>query len=421
MLKKVTLTNMNTKRSVDVFVDTDEDGKAIIGSGKAPNELAKVSNIEGIDESIHRLTLPRPNLDDRVALFAGVARCLERNISTIKSFELQANRLRSPRYRGVVADISAMIAQGEKVSDAMTKHSALFGDAMLALVRAGEEAGQLPEVCRRIAVGQKKTLRIIKKLKSGMIYPAIVLFIGVSVVIVMSYTLVPAVATLYGSFKADLPGATKFMMALSQLLIHKPWVLVFPFMGIFLLFKNWGKLMAIPNVQRLLIKLPTIGNIVRKSAAAVSFRCLAMLLEANVRVSTALRITGESAPNIIYKEFFQAVQRHTEDGLALPESFLLESHRLGPEGRSISGLMEISSETGSSTDMLDEVANDYEDDLDTIGNQIDKIIEPFTIVILGCMVGFLIYAIYSPIFSLGNVVLPKTKPAAGAPGAAGAP
>ena len=168
-------------------------------------------------------------------------------------------------------------------------------------------------------------------------------------------------------------------------------------------------------MQRFLIKVPTIGNIIRKSAAAVSFRCLAMLLEANVRVSTALHITAQSSPNIVYTEFFDAVAKHTEDGLALPESFLLESHRLGEEGRSIAGLMEISSETGSSTDMLDEVANDYEDDLDTIGNQIDKIIEPFTIVILGIMVGFLIYAIYSPIFNLGSVVLPKTKTPSSAP------
>ncbi len=414
MLKKVTLTNMNTKRSMDVVVDTDDDAKAVVGSGKAPNELAKVSSIEGIDESIHRMTLPAPSIDDRVALFAGVARCLERNISTIKSFELQANRLKSPRYRGVVADISSMIAQGEKVSDAMGLHSELFGDALLALVRAGEEAGQLPEVCNRIAAGQKKTLRILKKLKGGMIYPGIVLFIGVTVIIVMSYTLVPSVSQLYGTFHAELPTATKFMMALSDILIKTPYMLVFPIGGLYMLIKNWGKIMKNHKVQRFLIKTPTIGNIVRKSAAAVSFRCLAMLLEANVRVSTALRITAESSPNIVYTEFFSAVQRHTEDGLGLPESFLLESHRLGEEGRSIAGLMEISSETGSSTDMLDEVANDYEDDLDTIGNNIDKIIEPITIVILGIMVGFLVYAIYSPIFGLGKVVLPKSKPAAAA-------
>jgi type II secretory pathway component PulF len=415
MLKKVTLTNMNTKKSTDIIVDTDDDVKAVIGSGKAPNEMAKVHSIDGIDESIHRLSLPKPSMDDRVALFAGVARCLERNISTIKSFELQANRLKSPRYRGVVADISTQIAQGEKVSDAMAKHAELFGDAMLALVRAGEEAGQLPEVCNRIAKGQKKTLRIIKKLKSGMIYPAIVLFIGVIVIVVMSYTLVPSVSKLYGTFKAELPWATKGMMALSDILINKPWMLLFPAFGIYMLLKNWGKIMRIPKVQRFLIKVPTIGNIIRKSAAAVSFRCLAMLLEANVRVSTALHITAQSSPNIVYTEFFDAVAKHTEDGLALPESFLLESHRLGEEGRSIAGLMEISSETGSSTDMLDEVANDYEDDLDTIGNQIDKIIEPFTIVILGIMVGFLIYAIYSPIFNLGSVVLPKTKTPSSAP------
>ncbi len=409
MLKKVTLTNVNSGRSQEIVVDTDDDAKAIIGSGKASNEVAKITSVTGIDERIYRLSVKKPGLEDRVNLFAGVARCLERNISTIKSFELQANRVKSPRYKGAIADITAQIAQGEKVSDAMGKHMELFGEAMLALVRAGEEAGQLPEVCSRIAKGQKKTLKIIKKLKSGMIYPAIVLVIGVGVVITMSMTLVPALKGLYATFNSELPAATKFMMTLSNILLTQPWVAALPVVGLMMLFKNWGKICAVPNVQRFWLKLPTVGNIVRKGSAAVSFRTLAMLIESNVRVSTALRITGDSAPNVTHREFFAAVQTHIEEGLSLHESFLLESHKLGPDGRSISGLMQLSSETGSSTDMLEEIADDYEEELDIIGNQIDKILEPITIICLGVMVGFLIYAIYSPIFNLGKVILPDVK------------
>ena len=409
MLKKVTLTNVNSGRNTEILVDTDDDAKALVGSGKAPNEVARISTITGIDEKIHRMSIKKGSLDDRVNLFSGIARCLERNISTIKSFELQANRVKSPRYKGAIADIAAQISQGEKVSDAMEKHNDLFGDAMLALIRAGEEAGQLPQVCNRIAKGQKKSLKIIKKLKSGMIYPAIVLVIGVGVVITMSMTLVPALDGLYGQFNSTLPAATKLIMALSKILLKQPWLVAIPIFGIMSVFKNWGRICAIPAVQRFFIWLPTVGNIVRKSSAAVSFRTLAMLIESNVRVSTALKITAESAPNVVHREFFQHVQKHVEEGLQLHEAFLLESHRLGPDGRPISGLMQLSSETGSSTDMLDEIADDYEDELDTIGNQIDKILEPITIICLGVMVGFLIYAIYSPIFGLGKTILPSAK------------
>jgi type II secretory pathway component PulF len=414
MLKKVVLTNVNSGRSQEIIVDTDDDGKAIVGSGKASNEVAKITSITGLDEKIYRMSGKKGSLDDRVNLFAGVARCLERNISTIKSFELQANRVKSPRYKGAIADIAAQISQGEKVSDAMAAHNDLFGEAMLALMRAGEEAGQLPEVCKRIAKGQKKTLKIIKKLKSGMIYPAIVLVIGIGVIITMSMTLVPALKGLYGQFNSELPGATKFMMLISDILLQQPYLVALPVIGLMMLFKNWGKICAMPSVQRFWLKVPTVSNIVRKSSAAVGFRTLAMLIESNVRVSTALRITGESAPNIIHREFFSAVQRHIEEGLSLHEAFLLESHLLGEDGRAISGLMQLSSETGSSTDMLEEIADDYEEELDNIGNQIDKILEPITIIMLGLMVGFLIYAIYSPIFNLGSVILPKGKAGAGA-------
>ena len=409
MLKKVKLTNVNTGRTAEIVVDTDTDEKALIGSGKAGNEVAKITSIEGVDESIHRMTSKKPSMDDKVQLFGGVARCLERNISTIKSFQLQANRVKSPRFKGTIADISTQIANGEKVSDAMEQHGDLFGDAALALVRAGEEAGQLPEVFGQMASGQKKSLRIIKKLKTGMIYPAIVIFLGVVVILVMSYTLVPAVAKLYGSFGSELPMATKIMMALSNALTTKPYLCLIPFVGMWALFKYWGKICAIEAVQKFWLVVPTVGTIVRKSAAAVTFRTLAMLMEANVRISTALRITAESATHVYYREFFSRVKRHIEDGLGLSEAFLIESHWLGADGRNISAVMEISSETGSSTDLLNEIADDYEDELDSIAGQIDKILEPITIVILGGMVGFLIYAIYSPIFNLGSVVLPQSK------------
>ncbi len=409
MLKKVNLTNVNTGRRVEVYVDTDTDEKALVGSGKAANENAKVSTVTGADEAIQRATMQKPSMDDRVALFSGVARCLERNISTIKSFELQANRVKSPRYRGLIAEISSKISQGEKVSDAMGEYVELFGEEVISLVKAGEEAGQLPEVCKRVATGQKKTLRILKKLKTGMIYPAVVVTMALAVVIVMSFTLVPAVAKLYGSFSASLPLATVFMMKFSDLLIHQPYLAAIPFIALFTFIKKWPKIYAKVWVQKLMIKVPTAGTIIRKSAAAVSFRCLAMLMEANVRISTALRITSESAPHIFYKEFFSRVKTHIEDGLMMSEAFLMESHWLGDDGRNICGIMEISAETGSATDMLNEIANDYEDELDTIAGQIDKILEPITIIILGVVVGFLIYAIYGPIFGLSDVILPQAK------------
>ena len=409
MIKKVTLTNVNSGRSDEIIVVTDDDNKALVGAGKAVNEVAKITTISGADELIYKLSLKGPSMDDRVNLFSGIARCLERNISTIKSFELQANRVKSPIFKGIIADIAHQVSQGEKVSDAMGKYNLIFGDAMLALIRSGEESGRLPEVCQRIAIGQKKGLKIIKKLKSGMIYPVIVLCIGIVVVIVMSMTLVPALKGLYGTFKAELPGATKFMMVLSEILLKQPYLVLLPVGAVFLLLKNWGKIARNPSAQRFFLKLPTVGNIVRKASAAVSFRTLAMLIESNVRISSALRITGESAPNIVHKEFFFKVQKSVEEGMSLHESFLLDSHLLGADGRSISSLMQLSAETGSSTDMLTEIADDYEEELDIIGNQIDKILEPITIIVLGIMVGFLIYAIYSPIFGLSKVILPDSK------------
>jgi type II secretory pathway component PulF len=414
MLKKVTLTNNATGRSLETIVDTDTDAKALVGAGKAPNETAKVTAIGGADEFVHRMSAKKPSLEERVAVFSGLARCLDRNISTIKSLELQTGRVKSPRYRGILAELAHQISIGEKLSDAMTAFPDAFPDDILALIRAGEESGRLSAVCDQIANSQRKTVRILKKLKTGMIYPCIVLVLAVAVTIAMSFTLVPAIAKLYGSMHAQLPFATIAMMWFSDVLIHQPYLAIVPFIGLGLLFKNWGKIYAQPPVQKFIITLPTIGVIIRKSAATVSFRALAMLLQANVRISTALEITAASSSHIYYREFFTRVRNHVIEGLDLPESFLMESHWLGPDGRTISAVMQIASETGSANEMLDEIATDYEDELDTIANQIDKILEPVTMVIMGVMVGFLVYAIYGPIFGLSKVILPAKKPVAAA-------
>ena len=407
MLKKVVLTNVHTNRSIPLIVDTANDEKALVGSGQTANETAEISDIAGVDEFLHRLTLPRPSLGDRVAFFQGLAKCFERNVPTIKSFQLQTNRVKSPRYRGIIADMCADLQTGERISDAMSKHKDVFTHDMVALVRAGEESGQLPAVFQRIGTSQKKTLSIVRKLRSGMIYPAIVLTLGVAVVIAMSFTLIPAMVKLYGSLDADLPLATIMLKRLSDTLIKYPWGAIFPFLGLFLFFRSWGKIRRIPAMQKLFIKLPYIGNIVRKAAAATSFRCLALLVEANVRIGTALQITSDSASHMYYQKFFSRVHDHISVGRTLPESFLLESHWLGADSRTICGVMDIAGETGSGAEPLNEIADDYEEELDVISNQIDKIIEPVTIVVLGGLVAFLIYAIYSPIFSLGDALLFK--------------
>jgi type IV pilus assembly protein PilC len=409
MLKNVKVVNISTGAVSNQLVDTDNEEKAIIGCGLASNETATVETITGIDESIRRLTSPKPSVEDRAQFFGGLARCLDRNIGIVKGLQLQSNRVRSARYKGAIGDLVSAISSGEKLSEAMARHPDLFPDQILSLIIAGEEAGQLSKVCRRIGTAQRKANKIIKKLKSGMIYPAIVLLLCVAVVIVMSFTLVPAMGNLFLSFKAELPMGTKALMFLSNVLIKQPYLAILPFVAMYIFFVNWPRISMVPMVQDMLLKVPKIGDIIRKSASAVSFRTLAMLTDANVRLSSALNITADATWHYHYKTFFRNLAEHVGVGRNMHEGFLLESHWLGPDARNICGLIELSAETGSGTELLNEIADDYEDELDALAAQIDKIMEPITMIFMGVMVGFLIYAIYGPVFSLGDVLLGKKK------------
>jgi len=422
MLKKVRLTNIYNDKSAELIVDTDTDAKAIFGSGKAPNETAEITDIVGADEMVHRLTSKKGSLEEAVALFSGLARCLDRNISLTKSFQLIAGRLKTPRYRGAVAEINASILSGETMSDAFAEHPDLFSEDVLALIRAGEESGQINAVFRQITSGREKSLRILRKLRAGMIYPAIVLVMAVGVVLIMSFTLVPSMSKLYASMNVDLPLATRALTSFSNTLVKQPYLALIPIVVVAMVLKNWGKIYAVPRIQAFFTSLPTIGRLIKKTAAMISFRILALLLQANVRVVTALEIAAKSSNHRQFEHFFLAVRNHIQDGLSMPESFLMESYRLGEDGRNVAALVQLASETGSMNEVLDELASDYEEELDLMSNQIDKLLEPFVLVILGTVVGGVLYAIYGPIFSLSKVLLPKkegTPPAASAPAVPG--
>jgi type II secretory pathway component PulF len=421
MLKKVRLTNIYNDKTSEVIVDTDSDGKAIFGAGKAPNESAEVSDIVGADEFVHRMSGKKASLDEAVALFSGLARCLDRNISLNKSFELIAGRLKTPRYRGAVADINQSIMSGETMSDSFAMHPDLFSEDVLALIRAGEESGQINQVFRQITSGRAKSLRILRKLRSGMIYPVIVLILALAVIIIMSFTIVPSMSKLYASMKVDLPLPTRVLTSFSGLLVSQPYMALVPIIAIVMFLKNWGKIYAIPRIQLFCSRIPTVGNLIKKTAAMVSFRILALLLQANVRVASALEIAAKSSNHVQFEEFFLAVRNHIQDGLSMPESFLMEAHRLGADGRNVAALVQLASETGSMNEILDELATDYEEELDLMANQIDKLLEPFILVVLGTLVGGIIYAIYGPMFSLSKVLLPQAKkpPGASAPAVPG--
>lgn len=410
MLKKVRLTNIYNGKTSEVIVDTDEDAKAVFGAGKTPNETAEVTDISGADEFVNRVSQKKPSLEESANFFNGMARCLRRNISINKALELMTGRLKSPRYRGAVADISRSIMAGEKMSDAFAEHPDLFTEDVLALIHAGEESGQIDMVFEQITSGRSKSLRILRKLRAGMIYPVIVIILAVVVILVMSFTLVPSMSKLYASMNVTLPLITRVMVGFSNMLIHQPYFAALPLVGLFLLFKNWSKIYRVPRVQIFLSRIPNLGNLITKTAAMVSFRILALLLQANVRVVTALEIAAKSANHVEFEEFFLKVRDHIVDGLSIPESFLMECHRLGEDGRGIASVVQMAGETGGINEVLDQIASDYEEQLDLMSAQIDKLLEPFILIILGSLVGAIIYGIYGPIFGLSKVLLPQTKP-----------
>lgn len=309
----------------------------------------------------------------------------------------------SDAFRKVLERVTSDIEGGASFADALGKHPSTFNDVYTNMVRAGETAGILDDILKRLALEQEKSATIRKKIKSAMSYPMVLIGITVLAFFGLMLFVIPQIGKIItdlGGPDAKLPILTQIMLGISSFIISF-WWLVFPaiILGIMFLLRYIKTPVGKRQFHMIIIKMPIIKTILRKIAVARFARTYSSLIGAGVSVIEALSVSARAIGNTVYEGSIDKASERVKNGEQL-SAVLAEETELFPP--ILSQMLAVGEETGQTDSILIKVADFYEEEVDVAIDGISSIIEPVMIVVMGSMVGVIAASVMQPIASLSQ-------------------
>jgi len=331
-----------------------------------------------------------------------LATMIDAGLPLVQCLDILANQTPNKTFARVLQQVKASVEQGATFSDALRKHPKVFDELYVNLVAAGEVGGILDTILNRVAIYIEKAVKLKGQLKSAMVYPIAIMVIAIGVVAVMLTKVIPTFENMYKEFEgAKLPKPTQFVINLSHAVIYNWYIFVAVVVGIvgFVLFALRND-KARDILDAILLKLPVMGPVLRKIVVARFTRTLGTLLASGVPILDALEICAKTAGNrVVTRAIMHARDKIAEDqDMAGP----LGETRVFPT--MVVQMIGVGEQTGAMDQMLQKVADFYEDEVDTAVAAMTSLIEPIMMAFLGIVVGGLIVAMYLPVFELaGNI------------------
>jgi len=302
----------------------------------------------------------------------------------------------------MMTDIRTDVETGTSLSVAFRKHPMQFNALYCNLVEAGEAAGILEAILERLALYEEKTLALKSKIKSALMYPTAVMVVAFVVLAVIMIFVIPAFKEVFSSFGADLPAPTLAVMWLSDQFVRY-WWLLFGVMigGGYFFMQSWRRSEKMQMaMDRILLRAPVFGELIRKAVLARWTRTLATMFGAGVPLVEALDSVGGASGNAVFRIATEQIQREVSTGTSLT----MAMQNTGVFPTMVLQMASIGEESGSLDHMLGKCAEFYEDEVDEMVKGLSSLMEPFIIVILGVLIGGIVVSMYLPIFKLGAVV-----------------
>jgi type IV pilus assembly protein PilC len=331
-----------------------------------------------------------------------LATMMKAGVPLLQSFDIVAKGNDNPAVSKLIQDIRADVETGTSLNQAFRKFPLYFDALFCNLVGAGEQAGILEDLLTRLAIYKEKTLAIKAKIKSAMFYPVSILAVAFVVTSVIMIWVVPAFKDVFKSFGADLPAPTLMVIAISDFFVSY-WYIIFGllFAGLYLFFQSWKRSLKMQQtMDRLLLKVPVFGAVIRKATIARWTRTLATMFAAGVPLVESLDSVGGASGNAVYLEATKKIQNEVATGTSLTAA--MQNSDVFPN--MVTQMVAIGEESGALDSMLGKVADFFEAEVDEAVASLSSLMEPLIMVILGVLIGGLVIAMYLPIFKLGSVV-----------------
>ncbi len=341
--------------------------------------------------------------DKDITLFTRqLATMMKSGVPLLQSFDIVGRGHANPAVGKLLLDIKADVETGSSLSQAFRKYPLYFDALYCNLVAAGEQAGILESLLDRLATYKEKILAIKSKIKSALFYPIAVIVVAFIITAVIMIFVIPAFKDVFKGFGADLPAPTLMVIAISDFFVAYWWA-IFGVIGggLYAFFEAWKRSEKIQmTMDRLLLRLPIFGDIIRKSVIARWTRTLATMFAAGVPLVESLESVGGAAGNYIYKVATRQIQGEVATGTSLTTG--MQNTNLFPN--MVTQMVAIGEESGALDSMLSKVADFFEQEVDDAVEAMSSLMEPMIMVVLGTLIGGMVVAMYLPIFKLGSVV-----------------
>jgi type IV pilus assembly protein PilC len=338
-----------------------------------------------------------------VALFTRqMATMMKAGVPLLQAFDIVGKGATNPAVARLLGDIKTEVETGSSLAQAFRKYPLYFDALYCNLVAAGEAAGILEALLDRLAIYKEKTLAIKSKIKSALFYPVSIVVVAVVITAVIMIFVIPAFKSVFSSFGADLPAPTLVVMAISDWTVAN-WYILFPALGagIYGFLEAWKRSLAVQIfMDRLSLKMPIFGSLLRKAAIARWTRTLSTMFSAGVPLVEALDSVGGASGNYVYLQATIKIKGEVSTGTALTVAM----QNAGTFPPMVIQMCLIGEETGALDAMLGKVADFYEAEVDDAVEALSSLMEPIIMVVLGTLIGGMVIAMYLPIFKLGGAV-----------------
>ena len=407
-----TATAAATKKDLKEFTfswtGSDKAGKTVRGEMKAGGEA--VVNATLRRQGIKVITVKKVKMgggsaisDKDITLFTRqLATMLKSGVPLLQAFDIVGKGHSNARVQKLLMDIKTEVETGSNLKTAFEKHPLYFDALFCNLIGAGEQAGILDSLLERLATYKEKILAIKGKIKSALFYPIAIIVVAFIITAVIMIFVIPAFKSVFASFGADLPAPTLVVMAISDFFVQY-WYAIFGIVigSVYAFFYFWKRSKAVQIfMDRVMLRLPIFGDLVRKATIARWTRTLSTMFAAGVPLVEALDSVAGAAGNYEYWVATKKIQAEVATGSSLMVA--MQGVELFPS--MVLQMVAIGEEAGSLDSMLSKVADFFEAEVDDAVEALSSLMEPLIMVVLGTLIGGMVVAMYLPIFKMGQAV-----------------
>lgn len=337
---------------------------------------------------------------DLVIFSRQLATLVSAGVPIVQGLNILCDQIESPAFKKVISGVRTDIESGVAIADAMKKHPNAFTELYVSMIRAGETGGVLDSILERLSSYLEATEELKGKVKGAMVYPLVVSGVASAVTIFLLVGVIPTFKKVFGSFGRELPAPTRILMAISDGLANHFFIIMcMPVVG-FVLFRMWYKTeKGRATMDRVFIKLPVLGELIKKVAVAKFTRTLGTLIKSGVPILQALDTVAKTSGNKVIEDTIMSARESIREGEKIADP--LKASGVFPP--MVLQMISVGEETGNLETMLTKIADFYDQEVDTAIKAMTSLIEPAVICVMGVVIGAIVICMFLPIFEMSQL------------------